>query len=104
MSIVPLSLAKLHLNIVGNDDDELISFYIGAAEAYLSNFIGRRLADIIPVENDLQKAVLDLAAFYYAQREAVSFGVAMNLAPCGVIEIANFYRKSFFGEGATDGE
>lgn len=98
MSIVSLSLAKAHMNIVGNDDDELIGVYIGAAVAYLSNYIGRPLADLDPFPDDLKLAVLKLVAFHYEQREAVGFGVTMQLAPYGVTAIADSYRERWFGE------
>ena len=102
MSIVSLSLAKSHMNIVGNDDDELIGVYIDAAVAYLSNYIGegkwKRLADLGPFPGDLKLAVLKLTAFHYEQREAAGFGVTMQLAPFGVTAIADSYRERWFGE------
>ncbi|MEP9373528.1 head-tail connector protein [Mesorhizobium sp. KR1-2] len=103
MSIVSLSLAKAHLNIDGTADDELISLYIDAAEAQLSNHIGKPLADIDPLPGDLKLAVLKLVAFHYEQREAVGFGVTMQLAPYSVMSIADAYRESWFGEAVTDG-
>jgi uncharacterized phage protein (predicted DNA packaging) len=102
MSIVTLSLAKTHLNIDGNADDELIQLYADAAETYLGNYIGKPLAEIDPFPADLKLATLRLVAFYYEQREAVSFGDAMRLAPYGVISIANSYREKWFGD--ADGE
>jgi uncharacterized phage protein (predicted DNA packaging) len=104
LSIVSVSLAKAHMNIVGNDDDELISLYIGAAETWLGNYIGKSLSDFDVLSDDLKLAVLRLAAFYYEQREAVAFGITMQIAPYGVTSIADSYREKWFGEGATDGE
>jgi uncharacterized phage protein (predicted DNA packaging) len=105
MSIVTLSLAKAHMNIDGTADDELISLYLDAAEAWLANYIGRALADLDPLPADLKLAVLKLVAFYYEQREAISFGVSMQIAPYGVTSIADSYRERWFGEEvATDGE
>lgn len=98
MSIVSLSLAKAHLNIDGNADDELITLYTGAAETWLGNYIGKALSAIDPLPDDLKLAVLKLVAFYYEQREAVGFGVAMKIAPYGVTSIANSYREDWFGE------
>jgi len=71
MSIVTPALAKAHMNIDGTADDELISLYIGAAETFIGNYIGRPLADLDPLPDDLKLAVLKLVAFYYEQREAV---------------------------------
>lgn len=105
MSIVSTSLAKAHMNIVDDTDDELIGVYIGAAEAWLGNYIGKPLADITPLPDDLKLAVLKLVAFHYEQREAVGFGVTMQLAPYGVTSIADAYRERWFGEpeAETDG-
>lgn len=101
MSIITVSLAKLHMNVVGNADDELIQLYADAAETHLGNYIGKIIAELDPVPADLKLAVLRLVAFYYEHREAVSFGDAMRLAPYGVISIANAYRDRWFGEDAA---
>lgn len=100
MSSVTLSLAKLHMNIDGTSDDELVQLYIDAAEVWLGNYIGKQLADFDPVPPDLKLAVLKLVAFYYEQREAVAFGISMQLAPYGVTSVADSYRREWF----TDGE
>ncbi len=99
MSSVTLSLAKSHMNIDGTTDDELISFYIESADAWLGNFIGVPLADFDPVPADLKRAVLLLTAYYYEQREAIAAGISMQFAPLGVTNIANSYRKDWFGDG-----
>lgn len=101
MSIITVSLAKSHMNVVGNVDDELIQLYADAAETYLGNYIGKTITDLDPVPADLKLAVLRLVAFYYEHREAVSFGDAMRLAPHNVISIANAYRERWFGEDAA---
>jgi hypothetical protein len=122
MSIVALSLAKAHMNVDAIADDELIRLYLDAAEAWLSNYIGKPLTDydpdwkttygddgeVIPpppdhnpMPADLKLAVLKLVAFYYEQREAVAFGISMQLAPYGVTAVADSYREKWFGE---DGE
>ncbi|AKI01431.1 putative phage protein [Hoeflea sp. IMCC20628] len=101
MSAVTLALAKAHMNIDGTADDELIQLYIDAAETFVGNYIGKPLADLDPMPDDLKLAVLKLVAFYYEQREAVAFGITMQIAPYGVTSIANSYRENWFGE---DGE
>lgn len=98
MSIVTLTLAKAHMNIDGTADDELVTLYIGAAETWLGNYIGKPLPDLDPLPDDLKLAVLKLVAFYYEQREAVAFGITMQIAPYGVTSIADSYRESWFGE------
>jgi uncharacterized phage protein (predicted DNA packaging) len=101
MSSVTLSLAKAHLNIDHAGDDELLQLYIDAADAWFASHTGRNLADIDPLPADIKLAVLKLAAFYYMQREAVSFGDAMRIAPYGVQSVANSYRERWFGEDAA---
>lgn len=101
MSSVSVALAKSHMNIDGNADDELIQLYADAAETYLGNYIGKPIADLAPVPADLKLAVLRLVSFYYEHREAVSFGDAMRLAPYGVLSIASSYRDRWFGEDAA---
>jgi len=104
MSIVNLPLAKAHINVlVGNEDDELIQLYLDAAEEWISNYIGKPLSAIDPLPADLKLAVLKQAAFYYEQREAVAFGVSMEIAPFGVTSICNSYRERWFGEDAEAG-
>lgn len=98
MSIVTLPLAKAHMNIDGDADDELITLYLDAAETWLGNYIGLPLANLDPMPADLKLAVLKLVAFYYEQREAVAFGVTMMLAPYGVTVVADTYRERWFGE------
>ncbi|OQM74713.1 head-tail connector protein [Manganibacter manganicus] len=98
MNITTLPLAKAHMNIDGTADDELIELYLDAAESWLGAYIGKDLATIEPFPADLKLAVLKLAAFHYEAREAVAFGVAMNVAPYSVISIADSYRERWFGE------
>jgi uncharacterized phage protein (predicted DNA packaging) len=99
MTSVTLSLAKAHMNIDDTTDDELIAFYIEAADAWLGNFIGKQLAEFDPVPADLKRAVLLLTAYYYEQREAIAAGISMQFAPLGVTNIANAYRERWFGDG-----
>jgi len=101
MSSVTLSLAKAHLNIDHSADDELLQLYLDAADAWFESQTGRVLAELQPIPADIRLAVLKLAAFYYMQREAVSFGDAMRIAPYGVQSVANSYRERWFGEDAA---
>lgn len=102
MSIVSLQLAKSYANIIGDDDDELLQLFIDAAEEWLGNYIGKPLADFDPVPADIRRAVLMLVAFYYEQREAVAYGITGQMAPFGVISIAESYRVSRFGVTVDD--
>jgi uncharacterized phage protein (predicted DNA packaging) len=103
MSSVTLSLAKAHLNIDQSGDDELLQLYIDAAEDWFQAQTGRVIAEIQPVPADIKLAILKLVAFYYMQREAVSFGHVARLAPYGVQAVANAYRERWFGEAESNG-
>lgn len=98
MGSVTLPLAKAHLNVDHTGDDELLQLYIDAADAWFEAQTGRKLAELSPVPADIKLAMLKLVAFYYMQREAVSFGDAVRLAPYGVQTVANAYRERWFGE------
>lgn len=100
MSIVTLSLAKAHMKLVGNTEDELIQLYLDSAEQWFSNYIGRPLTDFDPLPADLKHAVLKLAAFHYEMRGIAAFGLSMQLAPAGVVMVADAYRERWFGEDA----
>lgn len=49
MSTVTLALAKAHMNIDSDADDELIQLYLDAAEAWLGNYIGKPFTEYDPI-------------------------------------------------------
>lgn len=96
MSIVSLELAKAHMKVDGNTEDELISLYIEAAEEWCGNYMGRPVDHQSPVPADLKIAVLKLVSFYYEFRNIAAFGVSVQLAPHGVTSILDNYREEWF--------
>lgn len=102
MSSVTLSLAKAHMKIDGSADDELIQLYLGASESYCGHFIGKSLAGIDPLPDDLKLAVLKLTAFHYEMRSLATFGLTASVAPGGVTALLENYRKNWFGRGADE--
>ena len=98
MSAVSLDLAKAHMKIDGSAEDELISLYIDGAETWISNYIGKPLADFNPVPADVKLAVLKLVAFYYEVRSLATYGISVDMAPQGVTSILNSYREKWFGD------
>lgn len=98
MSIVTLSLAKAHLKIAGDSEDELINLYIRSAEAWFENYIGKKLSSFDPLPGDLENAILDLVAFRYQMRGIASFGVPMHVGPADIYAVANSHRERWFGE------
>ncbi|RVG96005.1 head-tail connector protein [Sinorhizobium meliloti] len=100
MSAVTLELAKAHMKVDGTAEDELISLYIEAAEQWAGNYIGKPIADLVPVPADVKLAILRLVSFYFECRNIANFGLSMQLAPQNVASILDSYREKWF----TDGE
>ncbi|MER9586538.1 head-tail connector protein [Mesorhizobium sp. M0276] len=90
---VSLDLLKSQMNLTGNDDDALLTHKIAAAEQWISDQIGKDLADIDPLPATLTEAVLQLAAAWYEQREAVLIGIGANEVPFGVRDLIRPYRE-----------
>ncbi len=97
MTAVSLDLAKAHMKVDGTAEDELISLYIDAAEAWIGNYIGRPTADLDPVPADIKLAILKLVAFYFEVRSLATYGLSVDMAPQGVTSILNSYRQNWFG-------
>ena len=86
------------MKIDGSAEDELISLYIDGAETWISNYIGKPLADFNPIPADVKLAVLKLTAFHYQVRSLATYGVSVDLAPHGVTSILDSYREKWFGD------
>lgn len=84
---VSLALLKSQLNLTGTDDDALLSHKIAAAQAWIEDQIGVAFADLDPLPASIDEAVLQLAAHWYEQREAVLIGISANEVPFGVREL-----------------
>lgn len=79
MDVVPLSLAKMHLRVIGDAENELIQHYIGGATSYIKKYLNRTSLpgeDESPqiIEKDVQDAALLLIADMYEFREAKFVG------------------------------
>lgn len=99
MPAVSLDIAKAHMKIDGNAEDELITLYIDGAETWITNYIGTPISDLDPLPADVKIAVLRLVSFYYECRNLATFGVSAQLAPLGVTSILDSYRERWFGDG-----
>ncbi|WP_036264420.1 head-tail connector protein [Methylocapsa aurea] len=66
---IDLADLKAHLNIIGNDDDELLNSKISAASEWIDTWI-LPLDPLLPVPNPLREAVRKLAADFYEHRES----------------------------------
>lgn len=108
MSIITLALFKAH---IGSDElidadalgslatgtDDLLQLYIDAAEARAAAMLGKQLADIDPMPADIKQAILQLAAHFFSNREAVLVGTGSNEIPYGVADLLRPYRVEVTG-------
>lgn len=94
MAVVPIILAKKHLNIDHSDDDELIEHYLDVAHEWIVDFIGKPFPDPIPAT--LKQAVMQLAAHFYENREAVLVGISASEIPFGVLDLIRPHREWSF--------
>jgi hypothetical protein len=104
MSIISLSVAKLHLRVDANDEDTTIQLYLDAAEQMASNYLNRNLYantgaqgsdDDGLVMNDVVKAAVLLhCGTLYGNRESVSqqAGNYMVELPMGTKFLLDPYR------------
>jgi hypothetical protein len=95
MTKTPLELLKSQLNLEHTLDDALLNHKIATAEAWIESYTGAALPDPMPAP--LTEAVLQLAAYWFSQREAVSFGVSMQAVPFGIRELLSPYRLAVTG-------
>ncbi len=100
---MPLDLPtlKAQTNVTDDADDTLLTRILGAATAHVERVLGFAIddADEFPdgTPDDLQHAVLMLAAEFYENREASLVGVTAQPVPFGVAQIVNEYRSYTFG-------
>lgn len=102
MTVLTVNEIKLHLNIVGDDDDALLGDYIAAAEEWVGDYIGKPLASYAtddppaPVPEKAKQAVRLLCAHYYENREAAltsMTGASALEMPLGVADLLRPLRS-----------
>ena len=98
MSITNLSLLKAQLNLDHDLDDALLTHKLNVAEEWIVAYVGTPLPD--PVPAPVTEAALQLAAYWFAQREAASFGVSTMAVPFGVHDLLRPYRESVTGHAS----
>jgi len=98
MTITPLALIKAQLNIDHDLDDSLLQHKLAVAEEWIANHTGTPFAE--PVPASFTEAVLQLAAYWYVQREGAS-DVRLTAVPFGVLELIAPYRESVTGYVAS---
>jgi uncharacterized phage protein (predicted DNA packaging) len=97
---------KSHCNVTVSFDDAVLTRLLAAATAHVERLLGFKLddEDELPAgaPADLELAILQLAAHWYENREAVTLGVNAAPLPMGVADVVNEYRKYTFA--AVDDE
>ncbi|PVA06114.1 head-tail connector protein [Thalassorhabdomicrobium marinisediminis] len=94
MSHTPLTLLKSQLTLGHDLDDALLQHKLDVAEEWIGNHTGTPLADPVPVS--LTEAALQLAAYWYVQREGAS-DMRLAAVPFGVLDLIAPYKESVTG-------
>lgn len=98
--ILTLEQAKAHLAQTLDDDDDLITRLIAAAQNHVEDWIGYEVEERYPddVPPALVHGVALLTAHWYENREASLVGVSAQPLPFALQDIINDYRDWSFGE------
>lgn len=96
MTILSVIDLKEHLNITEGTDDTLIASKIGAAEAWITQFIGVALddAETFPdgTPEPIKEAIRQLVAHLYENREATLVGISITDVSPGLFDLMAPYR------------
>jgi hypothetical protein len=93
-ALTPITLLKSQLNIDHDLDDVLLAHKLDAAEIWIGHYTGVPFA---AGDAALTEAALQLASYWYEQREAASFDVSTKPVPFGVRDLLDSYREQVTG-------
>lgn len=93
-ALTSVSLLKSQLNLDHNLDDALIAHKLDAAEIWIGHYTG---VAFVAGDAALTEAALQLASYWYEQREAASFDVSTKAVPFGVRDLLDSYREQVTG-------
>lgn len=92
---------KAQLNIDGDDDNAILGRLLPAATKHVERVLGYALTDTDKLPNgapeDLEHAVLMVAAHWYENREATLVGLTAQEIPFGAAQIIGEHREYTFG-------
>lgn len=92
---------KEHSNVTGDADDVLLARLLGAAKAHTARQLGFAIddGDAFPdgTPEDVEQAILMLAAHWFENREASIVGLSIQAVPFGYAEIIAEHRTYTFG-------
>ncbi|TJV71053.1 MAG: phage gp6-like head-tail connector protein [Mesorhizobium sp.] len=87
---------KQHLNLIGDEDNTLLTQKIAAAEDWCAGYVGASLASFDPLPAGIREAILRIAADLYENREATVIGVHGSTLPFGVTDLLAPHRAWAF--------
>lgn len=93
-TLTPLTLLKSQLNLDHDLDDGLLAHKLDAAEIWIGHYTG---VPFVAGDAALTEAALQLASYWYEQREAASFDVSTKPVPFGVRDLLDSYRLQVTG-------
>ena len=93
-ALTPVALLKSQLNLDHDLDDALLAHKLDAAETWIGHYTGE---PFVAGEAPLTEAALHLAAYWYEQREAASFGMTTAHIPFGVRDLLSPYKNPVTG-------
>lgn len=96
MTKTAIALLKAQLNIEHNLDNYLLAHKLAVAEEWIGNFTGVSFTGLDPVPVSLTEAAVQLAAYWYVQREAAT-DMRLTTVPFGVLDLVRPYRESVVG-------
>jgi uncharacterized phage protein (predicted DNA packaging) len=87
-----IAVLKQHLNLDGDQDDELLAHYLAAATTWCKAYAAQADED----GADFKQAVLMAAAHFYENREAVTLAGSATAMPLGVQDLLTPLRAWTF--------
>lgn len=102
MAIVLIEELKLQLNITDDEDNDVLEQKIASAQDHIERLLGFKIETKYPDETPpaLKEAVLQLASWWYEQRESVLVGLSAKAIPFGIQDIVQEYKEWSFGADA----
>ena len=94
LAATPISLLKSQLNLDHDRDDALLDLKLAAAESWIGRYVGSHFE---PLRSEMVEAALQLAAYWYEQREAASFATTTAAIPFGVHDLLEGLRRPVTG-------